>query len=71
MSCRQPQEIVGRRVGVAALIVEADHVAQGVIAEDDAQLGVALAHLVGPIQLLRVAHVALAVAADEALRRVR
>ena len=31
-------EIVGRRLRLAALVVEADQVAQGVVAEDDAQL---------------------------------
>ncbi len=65
-----PHEIVRGRIRLAALVVEADHVAQGVIAEDDAQLVLALAHLVGPIQAVGVADVALAVAADEALRRV-
>ena len=51
-------EIVRRRVRLAALVMEADQVAQGVIAEHDAQFGIALPHFVRPVkQSLDCAHV--------------
>jgi len=62
-------EILRCLLATAALIVEADHVAQGVIAEDDAQLVVAFLDAVGPIQVARIANVPLRVAAHETLRR--
>src|SRR5262249_42960678 len=62
------QEVVGRRDRVAALIVEADHVAQGVVAENDAKLRAVLNHLVGPVQVVGIPDVALRVAEGEPRR---
>ena len=65
-----PHEILGRGHRLAALVVEADGIAEGVVAEDNGQLALALAHPVGAVHALGVDDVAVAVAADEALRRV-
>jgi len=47
---QMPHEILGRFLAPAALIVKPDHVAQGVVAEDDAQLVLALTHPIRPIR---------------------
>src|SRR5437868_5586638 len=45
-------EVRSRGVGLAPLVVEADQIAQHMVAEDDAQLGRALAHSIGLVELL-------------------
>src|SRR6266498_2928929 len=62
-------EVLRRGHRLAALVVEADHVAQCVIPEDDRQLTVAFTDRVRAIQALGVADVPVAVATDEAVRR--
>src|SRR5262249_55897949 len=61
------QKNVSRVLPPAALVVETDHVAQGMIAEYDAQLVISLADTVGTVEVLGVADMAVVVAADEAL----
>src|SRR5438034_2883243 len=61
-------EILGGGDRLAALVMEADHVAESVVAKNDAQLMARLGDLVGPIHPIGVAHMPPAVAAHEALR---
>ena len=67
---QMPHEIVGRVGAVAALIVEADHVAQSVIAENDAKLMLPFTHLVRAVEVAWIADMPLGVAAHKALRRL-
>ena len=63
------EEVGGGDLAGAALVVEADLVGEGVVAEDDGQLGARLGDLPGAIQQFGVADVAPAVAADLAVGR--
>src|SRR5260370_33157018 len=60
-------EVVGGRDRITPLVMETDHIAQGVIAEDDGQLVTPFADLVRPVHLVGVAHVAAVIAADKAV----
>ena len=64
MPCRLPRKLSAAARRVAALIVKADQIAQRMIAEDNAQFGLAFADLVRLIELLGIAHMTLAIAAD-------
>ncbi len=67
----QPGDKILRRLRrIAPLIVKSNHVAQGVVPKDDAQLGARLGHFVRPIHSLRIAHEAAIVPADESLSRL-
>src|SRR5262245_35315209 len=60
----QVTEKVVRGLGaLTPLVMETDHVAQAVIAENDGQLMVAAAHAVWPIEVARIANVAMLIAA--------
>src|SRR5260370_3053822 len=61
-------EVVGGRDRITPLVMETDHIAQGVIAEDDGQLVAPFGDLVRPVHLVGIAHVTAAVAADETVR---
>src|SRR5262245_52332893 len=62
-------EIVCPSLGISTLVMEADQVAQDVVAEDDTQSGTCLFYPVRLIQAVGVADVPTGVAADKALRR--
>ena len=60
-------EILSSGHRLASLVMEADHVAQGMIAENDAQFAAGFDDLVGPIHLTWVAHMAAMISAASGL----
>ena len=69
MASTLPREIVDGVIGLVALVVEADLVAHGVVAEDDLQLPALLLDPPRPIEHLRIAEEPVAVARDPAVGR--
>src|SRR5712671_4383890 len=64
------EEVIGGLHAGTALVVEADHIAENVIAKDDAERGVLFLDAVGAIKIGGIDDVARFVAADESLSRL-